>query len=209
MKAVGRASQALSAAVVVVGSVAATSSVAGAHETDEVHSDGSWAYDMDTQVGLTGYCETTSSTSVRQIQALLWAYGAYGSDTINLKNEVDGVWGNNSDLAARLFQAFEGLPVDGCVGSSSHYAFSNYISNQGPLPGAVGPAAELLHYRRNSELPFVTLVNDPFSSIDFNQANCRWFYWSGYNTVSKSQTSSIPCHWDSPIGSSSHSSPVL
>lgn len=58
-----------------------------------------------------GECGVTSGGAVVAVQNMLWA-------GTGLK-PVDGTWDNESEVATRAFQAYNGLPVDGCVDTST------------------------------------------------------------------------------------------
>ena len=58
-----------------------------------------------------GECGKTSGGSVVAAQNVLWAGTGLGP--------VDGSWDTESEVAAMAFQAYNGLPVDGCVGTST------------------------------------------------------------------------------------------
>jgi hypothetical protein len=58
-----------------------------------------------------GECGTTSGGAVVAAQNVLWA-------GTGLK-PVDGSWDSASEVATKAFQAYNGLPVDGCVDSST------------------------------------------------------------------------------------------
>ncbi|MGI5188149.1 peptidoglycan-binding domain-containing protein [Promicromonospora sp. CA-289599] len=66
-----------------------------------------------------GECGQTSGGAVVAAQNVLWA----GTGL----EPVDGAWDTESEVAAKAFQAYNGLPVNGCVDTSTWLTMRAYL----------------------------------------------------------------------------------
>ena len=124
----------------------------------------------------------TQGGMVRGLQVMLWASGGYGAPNIGNKNQIDGVWGQKTRDAVAGFQWKNGLPIDGCAGSTMYNAMVNVqLRDVGVFPGT---SKRKLKYQDTSNPAWMPGSTSPVIRIvkDDSSHGCFWYDWSGWRT---------------------------
>lgn len=128
----------------------------------------------------TGCPGTTAVGTVRGIQTMLWVTGSYGTPIGNHKSKVDGVWGPTTKQAVNVYQFWNGLGVDGCVGWNTS---TNMRNRWHRIPGdPITAWGRAQRYTLTANGAEVRYVRDMYSS------GCYWFSWNGWKSFDSWQS---------------------
>ncbi|WP_326726442.1 peptidoglycan-binding protein [Streptomyces phaeochromogenes] len=98
-------------------------------------------------------------------QALLWSEGIR-----NDRDGIDGLFGNDTDQASRVFQDWNGLTVDGVVGKGTFAEAGKRLTY---VSGSTARGKELT-LKYESGVRNISLIRDSQGRYKFRDANSGW-----------------------------------